>query len=165
MKTTRQLFQNALAMTRTDRPVANRGPMSDEQRKAIFARMGRGGASPASGRPGRPTRPHGPDGGQMWAGGTPPWIFDPATGGPNPDYPHPDNPNYRKPDGDLPVSTLPVQRPVPVPGPPDRVSIQPVPPYAPLPKPLERVRGLPMPNAQTGVNLKALRRLKGARHA
>ena len=34
---------------------------------------------------------------QIWPGGSPPWVFDPRTGGPNPNFPHPDNPNFGGP--------------------------------------------------------------------
>jgi hypothetical protein len=42
---------------------------------------------------GTKTPPHSGKPGQLWPGGTPPWIYDESIGGPNPNYPHPDNPN------------------------------------------------------------------------
>ena len=175
MNPTITLIKNAITVAREDY-VLNRRPMSDDQRRAMFARGGSGGIHPppAHHRPHRPRLDHDtyavpappsatgflpaddpgdlprsstvrkeqprialeenmpppfmdpryrrqipgdPSGGksflpipprpgddQIWPGGTPPWVFDPRIGGPNPNYPHPDNPNFGGPS----IQPLPI---------------------------------------------------------
>lgn len=169
MKTTAQLFETAVTLVAKDRTVANRRPMNDDQRRAMFARS-TGGASPAPAHrrpfraaPGsnvprkelpqampkdyvkrkfKPLQPGDPSGGmsfqpmppssgggQIWPGGTPPWVFDPRIGGPNPNHPHPDNPNFGGPS---------IQ---PVPTDPGRVGILPVPDDPSHMRPPDRLTG------------------------
>ena len=108
-----------------NRPGVPMVAMREEQRKAMFARgpgggggsgggggrsggsgsgggSGGGGRSVSAGRQPQPSpnpgrQPARGGGDTVWPGGSPPWVFDPRIGGPNPNYPHPDNPNNKKP--------------------------------------------------------------------
>jgi hypothetical protein len=122
--TTYQLFINAIrtVIAPDDYVLANR-PLTDAQRRAIFAKSAAGSRAtfnppPSAKKPElwtggnpsfdertgtmRPPSVHTKPSvsgkpGQIWPGGTPPWIYDEKIGGPNPHYPHPDNPNMRSP--------------------------------------------------------------------